>query len=225
MDIPLTESAARSASGRAFPLHRLGDVALFLVWVVFATANVTGAIGEARTGDWLAMAHHSIVAAVFLVNASLFLLRGPAVRRGKELGPLVVALIGTWAVIPLSMLSLTWRPGWLLALSTVGMIVAYAFVLWALLTLRRSFSIFPEARTLVRHGPYALVRHPLYAAYMLTYVLIALPRVGPWALLLVIVGITGELLRARNEERILAASFADYAEYAAVTPRFVPRIG
>ncbi|MDQ6741518.1 MAG: hypothetical protein M3Z97_01220, partial [Candidatus Dormibacteraeota bacterium] len=37
-----------------------------------------------------------------------------------------------------------------------------AYSIWALLYLRRSFSILPEARRLVTHGPYALSRHPLY---------------------------------------------------------------
>jgi protein-S-isoprenylcysteine O-methyltransferase Ste14 len=104
------------------------------------------------------------------------------------------------------------------------MIAAYLFVLWALLTLRRNFSILPESRNLVRHGPYALVRHPLYAAYILTYLLVALPRFGPAALALAALGIAGEMWRARNEERVLAASFPEYAAYAAATPRFVPKV-
>ncbi len=224
MDVSVRGTLDAPATRRALPLHRMGDVVLFLIWVLFAAVNVIGAFREAQAHEFLVMAHKAMVAAVFLVNATLFLLRGPAVRRGGNLPALLVALVGTWTMVPLSMLPLTWRPDWLLAMSTVGMIGAYAFVLWALLTLRRSFSIFPEARTLVRHGPYALVRHPLYAAYMLTYLLILLPRLGPWALLLAAVGIGGEVLRARNEERVLAASFADYTEYAAVTPRFVPRV-
>ena len=55
--------------------------------------------------------------------------------------------------------------------------------------------------------------------------LIALPRFGPAALALAALGIAGEMLRARNEERVLSATFADYAAYAATTPRFLPRVG
>lgn len=215
----------RKAAGSSLPAHRVGDIALFLIWVLLAAAAATGALDEWRDDDRLAAAHRGIVAVVFLVNGTLFLLRGPAVRRAAGLAPMLVAFVGSWTITPLAMLPLTWRPDWLLAVTTLGMIAAYAFVLWALLTLRRSFSVFPEARKLVRHGPYALVRHPLYAAYILTYVLIALPRVGPAALLLAALGIAAELLRARNEERVLSASFADYAAYAATTPRFLPRFG
>ncbi len=207
------------------PAYRAGDIALFFVWGAFAFAAGSGAFDEIAAHDYLAALHRGMVAAVFLLNATLFLMRGPAVRRSEGLIPKVIAFVGTWTAVPLSLLPFTWESDWVLGLTSAGMIAAYAFVLWSLLTLRRSFSIFPEARTLIKHGPYALVRHPLYTAYMATYVLIALPRFAPLAVLLAAVGIVGEVLRARNEERILAASFADYADYAAETPRFVPRIG
>jgi protein-S-isoprenylcysteine O-methyltransferase Ste14 len=224
MEVSARSVIVKPAVGRDLPLHRVGDVALFLIWIAFAVSGATGALGEVRDGHLLAATHQVMVAAVFLVNATLFLLRGPAVRRSNRLDQAAVALVGSWTIAPLSMLPFTWHPDWLLGLTSLGMIGAYAFVLWALFTLRRSFSIIPEARKLVRHGPYALVRHPLYAAYITTYVLIAVPRLGPWALLLVTVGIGAEVLRARNEERLLAASFIDYADYAATTPRFVPRV-
>jgi protein-S-isoprenylcysteine O-methyltransferase Ste14 len=220
---PVTSFLNPVGRRRALPAHRAGDIALFLIWVAFAAATGSGALDEVQDHNRLAAAHRGMVAVVFLLNAALFLLRGPAVRRGAGLGPMLIAFVGTWAVVPLAMVPMTWQPGWLLAATTLGMIAAYAFVLWALVTLRRNFSIFPEARKLVRHGPYALVRHPLYAAYILTYLLVALPRLGPVALALVVVGIGGEVLRARNEERVLAAAFPGYTAYAAVTPRFVPR--
>lgn len=206
------------------PAYRAGDVALFCVWGAFAVSAGIGAFEDAAAHGYLAALHRMMVAAVFLLNATLFLLRGPAVRRGEGMLPKLIAFVGTWTAIPLSLLPMTWETDWVLGLTSAGMIAAYAFVLWSLLTLRRSFSIFPEARTLIRHGPYALVRHPLYAAYMMTYVLIALPRFGLLAILLAAVGIGGEVLRARYEEGILAASFPDYADYAAETPRFVPRV-
>ena len=43
------------------------------------------------------------------------------------------------------------------------------------------------------------------------------------ALALAAIGIAGEVLRARNEERVLSVAFPAYAAYAEQTPRFVPR--
>ncbi len=205
-------------------LRRVGDVTLFLFWAAQSASAGRRASQAGTNQDWLACFHFAIVAIVVGVSAVLFLLRGPAVARGTGLAPKLIAFAGTWAIIPLTMLPLTWRPGWLLVTSTGGLVIAYLFVLWALLTLRRNLSIFPEARQLVRHGPYALVRHPLYSAHIISYTLIALPRLGWAALLIAAAGIGGELLRARNEERVLRGAFPEYASYAATTPRFVPRV-
>jgi hypothetical protein len=46
-------------------------------------------------------------------------------------------------------------------------IIYYIIVLaWAFYTIRRSFAIFPSARLLVTGGPYNIVRHPIYSAYL-----------------------------------------------------------
>jgi protein-S-isoprenylcysteine O-methyltransferase Ste14 len=203
---------------------RLGDYALFLCWTAQGTMS---AIRAGRLGlkhDVVGATHVGTVAAVLFISAILFILRGPAAGRGAGLFPKLVAFVGTWSIIVVTALPMTWRPQWLLTLTTVGLVGAYAWVIWSLLTLRRSLSIFPEARQLVRHGPYALVRHPLYSAHIVCYVLIALPRLSIWTILVVATGIAGELLRARFEERLLGSAFGDYAAYVARTPRFVPRL-
>jgi protein-S-isoprenylcysteine O-methyltransferase Ste14 len=209
---------------KELPLARIGDAALFLLWVTQGTVNTVRAVRHAREADWLAAAHVGFVATTIFVFGVLFLLRGRPTQSERKLLPRVVALIGTWSIVPLASLPLTWRPDWLLTTVNFGLIGAYVFVLWGVLTLRRNLSIFPEARQLVRHGPYALVRHPLYLGHITCYLLICLPRLSVLAVALAAVGIVGELARARNEERILSAAFPDYAAYAAVTPRFVPRI-
>ena len=202
---------------------RVGDVGLFLAWTSQGTLTASRAVRFARDGDVLGAVHVSSVATILFVSAALFVLRGRSRRGASGLGPKLVALVGTWSIIALAALPMTWRPDWLLTVATAGLTGAYCFVLWALLTLRRNLSIFPEARQLVRHGPYRLVRHPLYAAHIACYVLIALPRLGVAAIVVAALGIAGEVMRARNEERVLGAAFPEYAEYASATPRFVPR--
>ena len=126
--------------------------------------------------------------------------------------------------MPLVALPLTWQPDWLLTATTIGIVAIYGWVAWALLTLRRGFSVFPEARQLTTHGPYGIVRHPLYAAYIGVYVLIALPRFGGPALVVAALGIASEIVRARNEEQVLRSVFPSYDVYAARVPAFVPRL-
>lgn len=78
---------------------------------------------------------------------------------------------------------------------------------------------------LVTCGPYALVRHPFYAAFMLMLLATAaaLPHAGTLALLCI--GTLQLYRTARREEKRLLASplAARYALYMARTGRFIPR--
>jgi protein-S-isoprenylcysteine O-methyltransferase Ste14 len=93
----------------------------------------------------------------------------------------------------------------------------------SLLYLRTNFSIVPQYRTLVTGGPYSLVRHPIYASYLIFDGALVLDA-GSW--------VGGGLwlaegclllMRARLEERLLLASEPAYQTYLAqVRWRFVP---
>jgi protein-S-isoprenylcysteine O-methyltransferase Ste14 len=98
-----------------------------------------------------------------------------------------------------------------------GLLLAWAcFPFW--LVARRqlgdAFTLKPEARQLVTRGLYARLRHPIYLFGSGAYfgALLALqvwPIVAGWLALLPL-----EVLRARRESRLLAATFGDaYAEY------------
>jgi protein-S-isoprenylcysteine O-methyltransferase Ste14 len=202
---------------------RIGDWGLFAIWAGQATLTMIHAIRLGTNGDVVAEIHIAVVAVILWLTAFLFLLRGPAKKRDDGFPAIAVAFTGTWSMIALTALPLTWQPDWLLTATTLGLIAVYGWMGWALLTLRRNLSIFAEARQLVRHGPYGIVRHPLYFAHIVCYLLIGLPRLSVWSVLIVAIGISSELLRARNEERLLRSVFPEYASYAATTPRFVPR--
>jgi protein-S-isoprenylcysteine O-methyltransferase Ste14 len=74
-------------------------------------------------------------------------------------------------------------------------------------------------------GPYALVRHPMYAAAL--GMLIGIPiALGSYLALIVIVGITGALIwRLLDEERFLATNLPGYLEYQKKVPhRLIPGV-
>jgi len=216
--------AALSATGDRYRvLRRLGDLALAFMLILLASSRALALVEGARDGDWLAGIHQVVAGLGLLIMAGLVLMRRPAVATRPGLMLKLIALVGSWMAIPLVLLPLTWRPDWMLIGSTTILFVGDIFVVWALLTLRYSFSVFPEARRLIRHGPYQLVRHPLYAAYIVSYLSLALTRFSVLALLFATIGIAGELLRAGQEERVLRATFPEYAAYARKTPAFFPR--
>ncbi len=86
----------------------------------------------------------------------------------------------------------------------VSTIVFYIIVLaWALYTIRQSFAIFPSARILVTGGPYNIVRHPIYSAYL--HVAMCIAVLAPSLRNIIVTAIfgLGLFLRAKCEEDLL----------------------
>ena len=109
-------------------------------------------------------------------------------------------------------------------ISMFSIIGGTVFAIWATLTLARSISIMPEARGLVVSGPYAFVRHPLYLGEFVVLFGIALQHLMPWSLLLLGVQCIFQFERMKNEERVLARAFPNYADYMARTARLLPGV-
>jgi protein-S-isoprenylcysteine O-methyltransferase Ste14 len=80
---------------------------------------------------------------------------------------------------------------------------------------------------LIRNGPYARVRHPIYLG-MLLFLLGLGVALGHWLQLLIAlpVFLVGTTIRTKLEDRLLEAQFgADFDEYARTTPALIPKLG
>jgi protein-S-isoprenylcysteine O-methyltransferase Ste14 len=90
--------------------------------------------------------------------------------------------------------------------------------------LGRSFSIVPQARRLVRTGPYAIVRNPLYLAEGLALLGALLQFYSEIGLLLFLALAALQVRRILYEEDLLRRTFPDYSDYARSTVRLVPYV-
>lgn len=138
--------------------------------------------------------------------------------------PRVTAIAGTFCLMFLAVVPTgTPRPEITIAaagLATLGTILS----IWCAIYLGRSFSIMAAARHLVVQGPYAIVRHPLYAAESVASLGAALSGWSVWSALLFLVWWGLQCRRMLNEEAILRATFPEYEDYARQVPRVIPRL-
>jgi protein-S-isoprenylcysteine O-methyltransferase Ste14 len=176
-------------------------------------------------GAALHLAVEALSLAYYGLIAVLFVVRLP--RLGGRRRPLavVVALFGALALLVIGVLPGDQPHPALDGLASVLLAAGLAYSIWALAHLNRSFSILPESRRLVRDGPYALSRHPLYLGEAVASVGVLLPVAGPAALALWALFMAAQLQRISWEEAVLRERFPEYEAYARRVPRYVPLVG
>jgi protein-S-isoprenylcysteine O-methyltransferase Ste14 len=100
------------------------------------------------------------------------------------------------------------------------------FAVWARLHLGRNWSAtvtVKQDHELIRSGPYAVVRHPIYTG-LLVGILGTAVAIGEWRALIAFALITiGFVLKLRTEERFMSETFGEqYARYRAEVPALIP---
>lgn len=184
---------------------------LFYLWFCYRFVTAIAA-GESDPRVYAILVVDGIVL-VFM------LLRRPTANISLRLQDWFWALAATLApllLVPVPPLA----PNAGLALVFAGM----ALSLSAKLILRRSFGIVAANRGVKVGGPYRLVRHPMYAGYVITHIgtLLLLPHMWNWILFLF--AWTAMYMRIEAEERMLGAD-AEYAEYRKhVRYRLIPGV-
>jgi protein-S-isoprenylcysteine O-methyltransferase Ste14 len=107
----------------------------------------------------------------------------------------------------------------------VLMLIGAAVSLAGALALGRNLTPFPkpaEEAQLVRHGIYAVIRHPLYTSVIAGSIGWALVWQSWLALLVAASLIPFFHAKARHEERWLREKFPEYADYEKKVRRFIP---
>lgn len=116
-------------------------------------------------------------------------------------------------------------PAALRTVGTLGRVVGALAILIGAIRLGWAASVHPAPTASARlrtDGPYRFVRHPIYSGVLVLAGAMALTgrsvaHLGAWAALLAVLSV-----KARFEERLLAARFEGYRAYAARTGRFLP---
>jgi protein-S-isoprenylcysteine O-methyltransferase Ste14 len=157
-------------------------------------------------------------------------------RLGERRGQLVSALLRDMLGIPV------WALGLVLAVrtsssqlvATNGVSDTFAWFLlavgsllqvWAFVFMRVR-AVAPTTRdSLVRQGPYARIRHPMYTGLLCQFAGLTLYVPTPPVVLACLLGAGWAVLQAHLEERDLLRRVPGYSEYMQQVPRFFPRLG
>ena len=165
-----------------------------------------------------------------------YLFRAPKIQRRQSVtvaGPSLAGLLLESAGI-----FIVWifrvPGGWresppLLAAALILGVIGDVLMWTAITNLGRQFRIqagLYQDHQLVRSGPYAVVRHPIYASLLAMTLATGLLQT-PWLWLLVALAVfvVGTEIRVRTEDRLLASRFGgEFAEYKKTVPAYLPLV-
>jgi protein-S-isoprenylcysteine O-methyltransferase Ste14 len=120
-----------------------------------------------------------------------------------------------WSDVPTSVVILG---NALIAISYVGFYFVFRENTYGAATVRVE-----ENQRVISTGPYAVVRHPMYAVALILMIGIPLALGSWWGLLAFALGVPALVLRMLDEERLLKRELPGYAEYTqGVRSRLIP---
>ena len=188
-------------------------VTVVLLLGLLALRLVPGVLETGAVLNLLLLASEAM-AALFV----LFRRRSDAISdRGADW---VLGFAGTLA--PLLAIAPSGEPIVATALCGVLMLLGFTIQLWAKLTLRRSYGVVAANRGVKVGGPYRLVRHPMYAGYVMTHIGFLLSGPNLWNGFVYTLALTLFALRIHAEERVLRADEAYRAMASRVRWRLLP---
>lgn len=184
----LAELMARAVVAGLFTL-----LAIRIAGEFFETGHVTGLL--------------LLLSEALVVLLTIF--RRPAVAIDRTIGARIVTTVSLVGVPLLRPTGGGLAPDLVTAaFSAAGLLV----IIVGKATLGRSFGLIPANRGVVCSGIYGLLRHPIYAGYLITHVGFLVAHPSWWNVAMLAVSDTALMLRAIYEERTLALD-AEYAGY------------
>ena len=195
--------------------RRFGDLILFaftlleLVLIYYLTSAFSFA-------DWIYVSGHLLVLGIAIMRPR------PEVQDLSLSSS--IAVVVSYAYPYAQVVYLKWSPGtpmWPL-IGSILVLLGACLSFASLISLGRWFGVWPAFRGLTMRGPYRLIRHPMYLAYILQDIGYNLYEYNFGTVLLVMVGWASLFYRIRAEERILSqnAGWSDYV--ALVRYRLLP---
>lgn len=196
-------------------MRRAGSSAAALLWLVACFVHLKAVVAGGGSASILFLLQITIV-------AWLFICRRPAKRVDSRPWHWLAAIGASFGPFLLQpgggQISISPAIGFTFQVS--GVLLSLVALLW----LGKSFGIVAADRGLVTSGPYRLVRHPAYAAYLVSELGFLMLNLSAFNVALLTIVWTLQISRVVAEERVLSGDSA-YGEYKARVPkRLIPAV-
>jgi protein-S-isoprenylcysteine O-methyltransferase Ste14 len=190
----------------------LTSIAMAGLWVFFASAHV---VGYLHSGDW----SYLLFCVAETLAALFFVVRSAPVSVSTDAGDWLLAIGATFAPFLLSPVDMAIWPGarYLLAIGSLLQIAG-------LLSLNRSFGLVAAQREIKTGGTYRVVRHPLYASYLISLSGYLLANTSPANAVTYVATIAMMVARLLREERFLSTDVRYRVYMRQVKYRLLPFI-
>jgi len=167
-------------------------LALAALWVAFAGGHVRA---WQQSGDW----SYLLFCASETLTAALFILRSEPAAVSHSPLDWTLAIAATMAPMLFSP-----TPSESIPQGRVLMVLAVVVQLAGLLSLNRSFGLVAARRVIKTTGMYRIMRHPLYASYLVAYLGYVMVNPSLRNILIGSVGAVMLVFRLQREERFLS---------------------
>lgn len=161
------------------------------------------------------------LAIFYCIIGYLILTRPHAKAQETRILPKVAAFVGTYMPWCVGFLPRTNHVG-LEFLSTICIAIGSIMMLITIRHLGRSFSLVPQAHSVVRTGPYRWIKHPLYLSEELAVIGVVIQYLSPLSLIVLALHIAVQICRIRYEENLLRHSLPEYSIYEIARWRLIP---
>jgi protein-S-isoprenylcysteine O-methyltransferase Ste14 len=207
---------------KGWSYHRMMQL-LGGMWFMFMALCVTIKIGASLTDPWPSLLSRFCIASFYILLALLIMSRPPARAQADGLLPRIAAFVGTYMPWTITFLGTTDQalPN---LVSSACVLTGMIMVLVTIRHLGRSFSLVPQARSVVQTGPYRWIKHPLYLAEELAILGVVLQYLTPVTVMVLVLHIGVQICRILYEEDLLRRNCPEYSSYEASRWRLIPHI-
>jgi protein-S-isoprenylcysteine O-methyltransferase Ste14 len=191
------------------------------MWFMLLALCVANKIGTSLTDPWPSLLSSFCIGLFYMLLALLIMTRSPAKAQADGLLPRIAALVGTYLPWTITFLGKTEQalPN---LLSTACVLIGMIMMLVTIRHLGRSFSLVPQARSVVQTGPYRWIKHPLYLAEEIAILGVVLQYLTPVTVIVLILHIGVQVCRILCEEDLLRRNCPEYSSYEASRWRLIP---